>query len=68
MVGADWQQVNTILRNHPWMGTHHFDVPGPDGSRGFGGPCLPKDTEALVKEFDVELLKKVLEINGTYRT
>jgi UDPglucose 6-dehydrogenase len=67
-VGADWKQVNTILRNHPWMGTHHFDVPGPDGSRGFGGPCLPKDTEALVKEFDVELLKKVLEINGTYRT
>jgi nucleotide sugar dehydrogenase len=67
-VGADWQQVNTILRNHPWMGTHHFDVPGPDGSRGFGGPCLPKDTEALVKEFDVELLKKVLEINSIYRT
>jgi UDPglucose 6-dehydrogenase len=67
-VGADWKHVNTILRNHPWMGTHHYEVPGPDGSRGFGGPCLPKDTEALVKEFDVELLKKVLEINDTYRT
>jgi UDPglucose 6-dehydrogenase len=67
-VGADWKQVNTILRNHPWMGTHHYEVPGPDGSRGFGGPCLPKDTAALVKEFDVELLKKVLEINSTYRT
>jgi UDPglucose 6-dehydrogenase len=67
-VGADWKQVNTILRNHPWMGTHHYEVPGPDGERGFGGPCLPKDTAALVKEFDVELLKKVLEINSTYRT
>ena len=49
------------------MGTHHFDVPGPDGQRGFGGPCLPKDTEALVKHFDNKLLAKVLELNTIYR-
>jgi len=66
-VGADWNSVTNILKEHPWMGTHHFAVPGPDGSRGFGGPCLPKDTEALVKEFDVELLRTVLEINKNYR-
>lgn len=66
-LGIDWDQVSTILMNHPWMGTHHFQVPGPDGKRGFGGPCLPKDVEALVKEFDVELLKSVLEINDRYR-
>ena len=23
-------------------------VPGPDGDRGFGGACFPKDTEALL--------------------
>ena len=66
-VGADWAQVNNILRNHPWMGTHHFEVPGPDGQRGFGGPCLPKDTEALTKEFDVPLLDTVLLLNKVYR-
>ena len=66
-LGVEWSDVSSILQVHPWMGTHHFQVPGPDGQRGFGGPCLPKDTAALVKEFDIELLKKVLEINDTYR-
>lgn len=64
---VDWTTLTEILKQQPWMGTHHFAVPGPDGSRGFGGPCLPKDTEALVREFDLELLKKVLEINKSYR-
>jgi UDPglucose 6-dehydrogenase len=66
-IDADWTAVADILKEHPWMGTHHFAVPGPDGSRGFDGPCLPKDTEALVKEFDVELLKTVLTLNTQYR-
>jgi nucleotide sugar dehydrogenase len=66
-LGVDWEDIIPILKAQPWMGTHHFEVPGPDGSRGFGGPCLPKDTEALVKEFDVNLLAKVLELNNTYR-
>lgn len=64
---VNWNGVVDILKQQPWMGTHHFAVPGPDGERGFGGPCLPKDTEALVKEFDVELLKTILEINNSYR-
>jgi nucleotide sugar dehydrogenase len=64
---VDWSNVTSILKQHPWMGTHHFDVPGPDGHRGFGGPCLPKDTEALVKHFNVGLLKSVLDINEEYR-
>lgn len=67
-LGVNWSHISSILANHPWMGTHHFQVPGPDGERGFGGPCLPKDTEALVKEYDVELLKTVLEINQKYRS
>jgi UDP-glucose 6-dehydrogenase len=49
------------------MGSHHFEVPGPDGQRGFGGPCLPKDAEALSKKFDMKLLNTVLELNGQYR-
>lgn len=67
-MGADYQTATNVLASHPWMGTHHFQVPGPDGDRGFGGPCLPKDTQALVKYYDVEILKKVLEINNEYRS
>ena len=67
-VGVDWNEMIPILKAQPWMGTHHFDVPGPDGSRGFGGPCLPKDTAALVKNYDLELLKTVLVINEDYRS
>ena len=66
-LGVDFNQVGNILSQHPWMGTHHFQVPGPDGKRGFGGPCLPKDTAALVKEYDVEILKSVLALNDKYR-
>jgi UDPglucose 6-dehydrogenase len=66
-LGIDWNAVAMVLANHPWMGTHHFQVPGPDGERGFGGPCLPKDSEALAKAFDVKLLNTVLELNKHYR-
>jgi UDPglucose 6-dehydrogenase len=66
-LGIEWNNVTDMLSLQPWMGTHHFQVPGPDGQRGFGGPCLPKDTEALVKEYNVELLNTVLEINRKYR-
>jgi nucleotide sugar dehydrogenase len=64
---VNWNGIVDILKQQPWMGTHHFDVPGPDGDRGFGGPCLPKDTEALAKEYDLELLKIVLSLNNQYR-
>jgi len=66
-MGVDWNELTPMLAAQPWMGTHHFQVPGPDGQRGFAGPCLPKDTEALAKEYDVELLRKVLELNSEFR-
>lgn len=66
-MGIEWDNLTDIFKLQPWMGSHHFQVPGPDGSRGFGGPCLPKDTKALVNNYNVELLKKALEINNKYR-
>jgi UDPglucose 6-dehydrogenase len=66
-LGVNWDDLKDILKQQPWMGTHHFDIPGPDGSRGFGGPCLPKDTEILAKTFNLELLNTVLELNRKYR-
>lgn len=64
---VDYFGLINILKENPWMGSHHFNVPGPDKKRGFGGPCLPKDTECFSKEFDNVLLKKVLKLNSKYR-
>jgi UDPglucose 6-dehydrogenase len=66
-MGVDWDNAAMILAEHPWMGSHHFQVPGPDGQRGFGGPCLPKDTKALASTYDVPLLNTVMDLNNKYR-
>ena len=63
---VNWENLTDILKQNPWIGPNHLQVPGHEG-RGFSGPCLPKDTEAMVKEYNVELLKKVLDINANYR-
>lgn len=67
-MGVDYNELINIMKVNPWVGgLYHLFVPGPDGKRGFGGPCLPKDTAALAREFDVEILHKVLELNKKYR-
>jgi UDPglucose 6-dehydrogenase len=64
---VNYDNLIEILKEHPWMGTHHFDVPGPDGRKGFGGACLPKDMLMFTNEHDVPLLKHVLKYNHKQR-
>ena len=45
----DFKKVFTLNGKHPWIGNQHVSVPGPDGKTGFGGKCLPKDSEGLLK-------------------
>lgn len=59
------------------VGIGHTRVPGFDGKKGFGGACLPKDTNAFLKFSEAQkengdlvcfdLLKEVLNINNRYR-
>jgi UDPglucose 6-dehydrogenase len=44
----DFDTVISLLKLDDRIGTSHTQVPGPDGSRGFGGACFPKDTDAFV--------------------
>ena len=44
---TDYETVVTMAKQDERMGTSHFQVPGPDGRRGFGGTCFPKDTHSL---------------------
>lgn len=66
-MGANYNQAASILTTNPAFGNNHASVPGPDGEFGFGGPCLPKDTAALVRHFSSDLLSKALELNSKFR-
>ena len=68
----DWQDIAKILHYDSRLGGSHYNVPGHDGKRGWGGKCLPKDSAALyhyAMEQDVEmtLLKAALEYNKEVR-
>jgi len=47
-LGVPWEPVKNGMVASGWVSPMHTLVPGPDGKRGFGGACLPKDSEALV--------------------
>jgi len=48
-LGSD-QVIAGVLRDTR-IGNSHWMVPGPDGKRGFGGACLPKDLAQLIQEY-----------------
>jgi UDP-glucose 6-dehydrogenase len=45
----DWERCLTALLAGGWVNPMHTSVPGPDGRRGFGGACLPKDLANLIQ-------------------
>ena len=71
-LGVKWERVVDIARTDYRLGATHWAVPGPDGERGFGGACFPKDTAALAhiaKENSVvlDILNSAIDKNKTYR-
>lgn len=45
----DYNKIAAMVKMDHRIGASHMQVPGPDGSFGFGGACFPKDTSALLK-------------------
>ena len=43
----DYDKVIEYARYDDRLGQSHWSVPGPDGDKGFGGHCFPKDVAAL---------------------
>jgi UDPglucose 6-dehydrogenase len=71
--GIDFDKVTEYALYDKRIGKSHLMVPGPDGDRGFGGHCFPKDLEAMVyfaEELNVDpsLMKEVLDKNDALRT
>ena len=46
-VGANYLDVRAAVEADPRIGKH-LGVPGPDGDRGFGGACFPKDMVGIL--------------------
>ena len=71
---ASWSAVQRAFHlDHERMGTTHWQVPGPDGRRGWGGRCLPKDVAAMrryAEQLGVEtpLLRAICERNHKDRS
>lgn len=67
--GVSPLQVMKALADEPRLGNSHWRVPGPDGKKGFGGACFPKDISALVNYTSkMSLLEEVLSINNEIRS
>ena len=45
---VDWAAAVDGFVRDGRIGHSHLSVPGPDGKRGFGGSCFPKDIQALM--------------------
>jgi UDPglucose 6-dehydrogenase len=69
---SSWSQFTDMLTRDPRIGDSHLKVPGPDGKKGFGGHCFPKDTNALIyyaklKGVDLSILKQAIKKNNKLR-
>jgi UDPglucose 6-dehydrogenase len=51
-LGLDWDPILRAVLADGRICPSHTNVPGPDGKRGFGGACLPKDLTNLLSCFD----------------
>lgn len=47
-LNVDYDKVVEYAKYDMRLGTSHWGVPGPDGARGYGGHCFPKDINAMI--------------------
>lgn len=66
-IGADWETALEGFVADGRIGDSHLNVPGPDGKRGFGGSCFPKDINAFMA-FAQKLGINTHTINGAWET
>ena len=67
-----WENFISFISKDTRIGSSHMSVPGPDGKKGFGGACFPKDTNALLnfansKNVELSLLKRIIQVNNGIR-
>jgi UDPglucose 6-dehydrogenase len=71
--GIDYDKVCEYALYDERIGKTHWSVPGPDGDRGFGGHCFPKDLAAMIsfgrsRGVNCDMLRSIDFANELYRT
>jgi nucleotide sugar dehydrogenase len=69
----DWENFTKYISTDKRIGESHMQVPGHDGRLGFGGACLPKDSDAFIKyanqiEKQLILLNNAIKLNNDIRS
>jgi len=64
---VDWGMAVEGFVRDGRIGHTHLNVPGPDGKRGFGGSCFPKDIQAMV-QFGKDLGIDTTTLKGAWQT
>lgn len=49
--GLDWERVRAAILADGRLSNSHTRVPGPDGTCGFAGSCLPKDLASFIHQY-----------------
>ena len=70
--GLDFDIVRQLIAQDLRIGSDHTMVPGPDGERGWGGHCFPKDTASFMQwtttiEAPVTLVESAIQYNNKVR-
>lgn len=65
---VNWEKAVRGFVSDGRVGDSHLQVPGPDGKRGFGGSCFPKDINAFMTfadsiDLNLSVLKGAWETN-----
>lgn len=71
--GMDYASIIDIAKLDKRLGDSHWKVPGPDGDRGYGGHCFPKDMSALLffgqqHGVNLTLIEESINYNNAIRT
>jgi len=68
--GVSFNNITQAIGADPRITYSHMQVPGPDGRRGYGGACFPKDTTALLdfSKGKFTQLDTTIKANNAYRS
>lgn len=69
--GIDYNNTMSVAASDKRIGQHYIGVPGPDGKKGWGGVCLPKDTRSFANQqravgLDPIVLESAIARNNAY--